>query len=103
MSAEVKEGIKIHIAMLSGEYPPRWGGMGSTVFHLSGALAKMGHKVTVITRLDSKARYNPSLIPTQDGVTVRMVKWAKIPMAFTRSYGKHALKDLLSLLQKKQC
>ncbi len=97
MSAEVKEGIKIHIAMLSGEYPPRWGGMGSTVFHLSGALAKMGHKVTVITRLDSKARYNPSLIPTQDGVTVRMVKWAKIPMAFTRSYGKHALKDLLSL------
>ena len=26
----------MHIAMLSAEFPPRWGGMGSTVFHLSG-------------------------------------------------------------------
>ncbi len=86
--------------MLSGEYPPRWGGMGSTVFHLSGALAKMGHKVTVITRSDPKARRDSSLIPKQDGVNVRMVKWAKIPMAFTRSYGKHALKDLLALHQR---
>jgi glycosyltransferase involved in cell wall biosynthesis len=83
--------------MLSGEYPPRWGGMGSTVFHLSGALAKMGHQVTVITRRDSKAVNNPSLIPKQEGVTVRMVKWAKLPMAFTRSYGRHALTELLKL------
>ena len=37
------------------------------------------------------------IIPKQDGVTVRMVKWAKIPMAFTRSYGRHALKELLAL------
>ena len=87
----------MHVAMLSGEYPPRWGGMGSTVFHLSSALAKMGHKVTVITRRDSKAIKNPSLIPKLDGVNVLMVKWAKIPMAFTRSYGRHALKELLRL------
>ncbi len=87
----------MHVAMLSGEYPPRWGGMGSTVFHLSNALAKMGHKVTVITRRDSKAIKNPSLIPNLDGVNVRMVKWAKIPMAFTRSYGRHALNELLRL------
>ena len=87
----------MHVAMLSGEYPPRWGGMGSTVFHLSNALAKMGHKVTVITRRDSQAMRNPSLIPKIDGVNVLMVKWAKIPMAFTRSYGRHALKELLRL------
>ena len=96
-SLEALGGQKTHIAMLSGEYPPRWGGMGSTVFHLSGALAKMGHKITVITRNEAKARKDPTLIPKQDGVTVRMVKWAKIPMAFTRSYGRHALKELLAL------
>ena len=38
----------MHIAMLSAEYPPRWGGMGSTVFHLSSALASRGHQVTII-------------------------------------------------------
>nr|AIF02231.1 glycosyl transferase [uncultured marine group II/III euryarchaeote KM3_155_G07] len=84
----------MHIAMLSGEYPPRWGGMGSTVFHLSGALAKMGHRVTVITRSSSGTS---APIPQQEGVSVRSVRWAKIPMAFTRSYGKNALKELLAL------
>ncbi len=87
----------MHIAMLSGEYPPRWGGMGSTVFHLSAALVKLGHRVTVITRREAEASRNPDVIPRQQGVSVRMVKWAKLPMAFTRSYGRHALRDLLQL------
>ena len=82
----------MHIAMLSGEYPPRWGGMGSTVFHLSAALVARGHRVTVITRDGGGG--TP---PKQDGVKVRTVRWAKIPMAFTRSYGKHALADLIRL------
>jgi glycosyltransferase involved in cell wall biosynthesis len=71
--------------------------MGSTVFHLSGALARMGHRVTVITRREAQACKDPALIPAQDGVAVRMVKWAPLPMAFTRSYGRYALKDLLAL------
>ena len=25
----------MHIAMIAGEYPPRWGGIGSVVFHLA--------------------------------------------------------------------
>ncbi|MGY8699304.1 MAG: hypothetical protein ACKVHC_06340, partial [Candidatus Poseidoniales archaeon] len=29
----------MHIAMVSGEYPPRWGGIGSVVYHLAGHLA----------------------------------------------------------------
>ena len=82
----------MHIAMLSAEYPPRWGGMGSTVFHLSSALVAQGHRVTVITRNGAKGSY-----PELDGVSVRMVRWAKIPMAFTRSYGKSALKELRRL------
>ncbi len=90
-------GSHLHIAMLSGEYPPRWGGMGSTVFHLSAALVRLGHRVTVITRVEPGAAKDPSIIPSQEGVSVRMVKWLKVPMGFTKSYGKAALKDLFSL------
>ena len=42
--------LSMHIAMVSGEYPPRWGGIGSVVFHLAGHLAQRGHDVTIITR-----------------------------------------------------
>ena len=81
----------LHIAMLSAEYPPRWGGMGSTVYHLSAALVELGHRITVITRdVAGKAI-------AQDGVNIREVKWLYAPMAFTRSYGKHALADLKKL------
>lgn len=90
----------MHIAMLSGEYPPRWGGMGSTVFHLAGALVRMGHRITVITRRDKNALRNPRSMPQQDGVSVLQVKWAPLPMAFTVSYGKWALRELLRVHDK---
>ena len=85
----------MHIAMLSAEYPPRWGGMGSTVFHLSSALVSLGHRITIITRNGGSG--DP---PAIDGVTVRKVRWARIPMGFTRSYGKYALKELRHLHSK---
>ena len=81
----------LHIAMLSAEYPPRWGGMGSTVYHLSAALVELGHRITVITR-DGGGK---SL--EQEGVNIREVKWLYAPMAFTKSYGRHALTDLKKL------
>ena len=81
----------MHIAMVSGEYPPRWGGIGSVVFHLAGHLAARGHRVTIITRS------HKGKAPSQEGVTIIEVPWLKAPMAFTRSYGKHALKALKSL------
>ena len=81
----------LHIAMLSAEYPPRWGGMGSTVYHLSAALVELGHRITVITR-DGGGK-----AIAQEGVNIREVKWIYAPMAFTRSYGKHALADLKKL------
>ena len=90
----------MHIAMLSGEYPPRWGGMGSTVFHLAGALVKLGHRVTVITRRDKSVERNPKKIPQQKGVSVLSVKWAPLPMAFTVSYGKWALRELMRIHKK---
>ena len=81
----------LHIAMLSAEYPPRWGGMGSTVYHLSAALVELGHRITVITRDGGGKALE------QQGVNVREVKWLYAPMAFTKSYGKYALSDLKKL------
>ena len=81
----------LHIAMLSAEYPPRWGGMGSTVYHLSAALVELGHRITVITRDGGGKALE------QQGVNIREVKWLYAPMAFTKSYGKHALADLKKL------
>ena len=81
----------MHIAMVSGEYPPRWGGIGSVVFHLAGHLAARGHSITIITRAH-KGR-----APPQQGVSIIEVPWLKAPMAFTRSYGKHALRALKQL------
>ena len=81
----------MHIAMISGEYPPRWGGIGSVVFHLAGHLASLGHQITIITRKHS------GIAPVQQGVVIIEVPWLKAPMAFTRSYGKHALKALTRL------
>ena len=84
-------GEVMHIAMISGEYPPRWGGMGSTVFHLSSKLAAMGHTISVITR---SSKGTP---PHLEGVRVIQVPWLKFPLEFTRSYGKSALRELTSL------
>ena len=81
----------MHIAMLSAEYPPRWGGMGSTVYHLSAALAARGHRITVITRSGG------GTAPRIEGVEVLSVGWAPIPMAFTRSYGRSAMRALKRL------
>ena len=69
----------MHIVMVSGEYPPRWGGMGSVVYHLAGHMAQRGHKVTVITRKHKQ------MAPTQTGVEVIPVRWAPVPMSFTKS------------------
>lgn len=87
----------MHIALITGEYPPRWGGIGSVSFHLAGQLARRGHKVTVITRRNRKSK-----APVQQGVDIIEVGWAPIPMQFTRSYGKKAIKALKELHRKQR-
>lgn len=91
IETQVRIGTTMHIAMVSGEYPPRWGGIGSVVYHLAGHLAARGHSITIITRAH-KGR-----APAQQGVSVIEVPWLKAPMAFTRSYGKHSLRALKQL------
>ena len=81
----------MHIAMLSAEYPPRWGGMGSTVYHLSAALAARGHRITIITRSGG------GVAPRVEGVEVLSVGWTPIPMACTSSYGRSAMRALKRL------
>ena len=83
----------MHIAMIAAEYPPRWGGIGSVVFHLAGHLASFGHEVTIITRSHN------GIAPAQSGVSIVEVPWIKLPMKFTRSYAKNALKVLKRLHQ----
>ncbi|MGB1623361.1 MAG: glycosyltransferase, partial [Candidatus Poseidoniaceae archaeon] len=77
--------------MLAGEYPPRWGGMATTIYHLTAELAASGHKVTVITRRGTGEA------PPIPGVRIVGVPWLKAPMAFTRSFGRHALRALIRL------
>jgi glycosyltransferase involved in cell wall biosynthesis len=91
---QVGQLFDMHIAIVSGEYPPRWGGIGSVVFHLAGHFVELGHKVSIITRTHHDKP------PTQEGVSVIPVRWAKLPMAFTRSYGKNAIKALKKLHAK---
>ena len=65
------------------------------VFHLSSHLVERGHEVSIITRSHNNRP------PSQEGVEVIPVKWAPLPMAFTRSYGKNAIKALKKLHARK--
>jgi mannosyltransferase len=51
----------------------------------------MGHKITVITR---KSTGEP---PQLENVEIIEVPWLKLPLEFTRSYGRSALKALIRL------
>jgi len=79
----------MHIAMLAGEYPPLWGGLGSATFHLCKFLSEMGHEITIITRSLKNGKR-----PEIKNVNIIEVNWLYAPMAFTRSYGKNAIKAL---------
>jgi len=79
----------MHIAMLAGEYPPLWGGLGSATYHLCNHLSEMGHEITVITR-KLKKEERPSI----NNVNIIEVNWLYAPMVFTRSYGKNAIKKI---------
>ena len=91
IETQVRLRTHMHIVMVSGEYPPRWGGIGSVVFHLAGHLAARGHSITIITRA------HKGKAPTQQGVTIIEVPWLNAPMAFTRSFAKNSLKALKHL------
>jgi glycosyltransferase involved in cell wall biosynthesis len=70
----------MHICYISQEYPPEtgWGGIGSYTYEMAHALARSGHRVTVISRaVDEES------ISTNNGVEVHRVsaspRWDSVP------------------------
>jgi glycosyltransferase involved in cell wall biosynthesis len=84
----------LRIAMLSSQFPPLWGGVGVVAHGQVVNLAARGHEVHVITR-----RHPPGAsVPTIEGdVHVHHVPIAPLPMAFTTSFGKHAVAKVKEL------
>jgi glycosyltransferase involved in cell wall biosynthesis len=80
--------------MLSSQFPPRWGGVGVVIHGQVEALAARGHDIDVVTReLDP----GMSFPPMPDNVRIHEAPMLKLPMAFTTSFGKHAVRKLLGL------
>jgi glycosyltransferase involved in cell wall biosynthesis len=84
----------LRIAHITSQFPPLWGGVGNSVHGQVEELAARGHEVHVITR-----RIPPDAkVPPMDGnITVHHVPMLRLPMAFTTSFAKHAVKKLLEL------
>jgi 1,4-alpha-glucan branching enzyme len=80
------------IAMISSEYPPKWGGVGNCTFFLANTCAKKGHQVHVITR-----EHGMTIPPQHENITVHKVPWLKLPIYFTLSFGKQGVKKLIEL------
>ena len=87
----------MHIAMVAGEYPPLWGGLGSAAYNLCKFLTEMGHEISLITRKMNKKTVRPKI----KNVEIFEVKWLYAPMFFTRSYGKNALKEIVKINSEK--
>ena len=78
------------VALLTTEYPPRWGGMGSNVFHTARELARRGHEVHVVTRLGPAP-------PPLANVTVHRVGMAPVPVHYAVSFARRAVPVALAL------
>ncbi len=82
----------MRLALLSSEYPPyHWGGVGSAAHTLANRLAARGHELHVFTR-----KHSLPPVWNHEGVTVHMVRWLKLPMAFALSFGKSAVPEVNS-------
>jgi len=70
----------MHICYISQEYPPEtgWGGIGSYTYEMAHALARQGHRVTVISRA-----IHEESVRMSDGVEVHRVspspRWDSVP------------------------
>lgn len=80
----------MRIALLSPEYPPKWGGIGTYVYNLSKAFSRLGHEVHVITRIEKVKRREI----WDERVRLHEVPWTYAPILFSTSYGKNAVVKL---------
>jgi len=84
----------LRIAVITSQFPPRWGGVGNGIHRQVEALAARGHEIDIITRRRDRGMELP---PLPDSVHVHEVGMLKLPMFFTTSFARRAVKKLLSL------
>ncbi len=80
--------------MISSQFPPLWGGVGSVVHGQVERLAARGHEVHVIMRPIPEGKSVP---PIEGNVTVHHVPMVMLPMAFTTSFARNAVKKIIEL------
>lgn len=76
--------------MITSEFPPKWGGVGNYSFFHANIMAQKGHEVHVYTRAQDK-----TFTDHHKNLKIQYVKWAKIPVFFTTSFGKNAIEAFL--------
>lgn len=81
----------LKIAMITSEFPPKWGGVGNYSFFHANIMAKKGHEVHIYTRDQAK-----KFTDHHKNLKIHYVPWMKIPVFFTTSFGKHAVEAFLS-------
>jgi 1,2-diacylglycerol 3-alpha-glucosyltransferase len=84
----------LRIAVITSQFPPRWGGVGNGIHRQVEALAARGHDIDIITRARGRGMAFP---PLPDNVHVHEVGMLKLPMFFTTSFARRAVKRLLRL------
>jgi N-acetyl-alpha-D-glucosaminyl L-malate synthase BshA len=88
----ISRSVVMKIAMISSEYPPKWGGVGIVAHFLANTCAEKGNEVHVITR-----EHGMKIPKQHENITVHTVPWLKLPLFFTISFGKRAVKKLMEL------
>ena len=88
----------MRIVIISAEYPPVWGGIGSVTYYLSIALAELGNEITIITRYHKDRSYN--LLNLHKNIKIEEVKCLKAPSFSSLFFGVSSIKKLLSLNKK---
>jgi glycosyltransferase involved in cell wall biosynthesis len=94
--SETKECFRLHICMITSEFPPKSGGVGYYVYNLSRTLVNRGHRVTVITR----AKTSKAGSETVEGISVFRV--SSFPLyPFHILLFRHFVNSLFRSLQPK--
>jgi glycosyltransferase involved in cell wall biosynthesis len=78
------------IGFITGEFPPKWGGIGSHCFNLANKLAERGHLIHLITR-----KIHGSLPKLHDNIHIHLVNYLPIPVFFTKSVGENCINYLI--------
>jgi len=84
------------VAMLSSEFPPKWGGVGIGAYYHALVMAKEhGVKYDIFTRETTEH------FPKMPGKTsIIPIKYTKLPMYFATSFGRNAVKKMDDLGKK---